>query len=156
MRSSWETLATKSRWVRSTCSMRVMSCSTATAPPPGIGETSTSKMRPGSSEVERPSLTVRCFERVADALAARRGRGWSGPERGRCARRCRRRRPESAAACAGCVHWMRPAESTATTASCMLSIIASSSRRLSEASFRARSTWSEATEMARARPSKSL
>ena len=36
-----------------------MSWRTATAPPPGMGETLTSKMRPGSSEVERRTQTTR-------------------------------------------------------------------------------------------------
>ena len=49
------------------------------------------------------------------------------------------------------VHWMRPAASTATTASCMLSIMASSSCRLSEAASSARCTWPEARLRARAR-----
>ena len=58
VRSSCETLATKSRCVRSTSSIRVMSCSTATAPPAGMGEAFTSKMRPGASDVVRRTHTT--------------------------------------------------------------------------------------------------
>ena len=59
VRSSCDTLATKSRCVRSTSSIRVMSCSTATAPPAGIGDAFTSKMRPGASDVVLRSHTTR-------------------------------------------------------------------------------------------------
>ena len=64
VRSSCETLATKSRCVRSISSIRVMSCNTATAPPAGIGDTLTSKIRLGSSDVVLRSHTTRSASAV--------------------------------------------------------------------------------------------
>ena len=55
VRSSCETLATKSFCARSICSTRVTSRSTATAPPCGIGAAFTSKILPGTTDVARPS-----------------------------------------------------------------------------------------------------
>ena len=51
VRSSWETLAIKSRRVFSMRSVSVKSRSTATAPPPGMGAAVTSKVRPARDGV---------------------------------------------------------------------------------------------------------
>ena len=60
MRSSWLTLAMKSRRDFSAASIRVTSCSTAIAPPEGSGAALTSKIRPGASELARPVRTSPC------------------------------------------------------------------------------------------------
>ena len=69
VRSSWETLAMKSRRVFSTRSVSVRSRSTATAPPSGRGAAVTSKARPG---------TIGCGARGLDLF--RRGGGFDGGE----------------------------------------------------------------------------
>src|SRR3979411_2893630 len=59
VRSSWETLAIKSRRGFSTRSVSVKSRRTATAPPPGMGAAVTSKVRAGTMEVARGVTTLR-------------------------------------------------------------------------------------------------
>ena len=133
-----------------------MSCSTATAPPPGIGDAFTSKIFPGSSVVVRRSHTAR------SSSAARTHSSTSG-SRTVCTSAC----PTRTALCTDdpgisrCilwfVHWIRPAESTATTASCMESSSASNSRLLlGRAASAPAAPCCDAPAIAPARSSKSL
>ena len=153
--NSCDTLATKSRCVRSTSSMRVMSCSTATAPPAGMGDAFTSKMRPGISDVVLRSQTKR------SSSAARTHASTSG-SRTVCTNAWPTR-TELATAGPGIIrciawfaHWIRPAASTATTASCIESSSASNSCLLSDTIVNAPSVLVAALAIAPARPSKSL
>src|SRR5580700_8294793 len=71
VRSSWETLAIKSRRLFSMRSVSVRSRSTATAPPPGIGAAVTSNVRPEAMVFARAFLNRSEKFRVAHAVNQR-------------------------------------------------------------------------------------
>jgi len=124
VRSSCDTLAIKSRRVFSARSTLVTSCSTATAPPPGVGAALTSKIRPGNTVSALPLKLTRSLSAPSTQASTSGSRSSST-----------RRRPSSTALglmrCITAFDQMTcPCAFTATTASCILSSSAASSRRL--------------------------